>query len=230
MKKNTLKLFFAAAFTFIFALSNFNEASANTLVNSCTYDLSSYTLKESDLESNNGSKIYDVIDFEKAAVDNNIPLELDGKEIMGISIYLPESNDVIEDADSLPNFTTFAGPPSIKVTNTGQVCGVELIRSSYFPAGNAKMEINQKVRAQLSANVKVDLSVISAALGFDVSKEYMVTETWSDKVPAGQTWNVVANPTYLSKQYDVYRDGKRTGDGTALKPIGVCFGVIKYKD
>lgn len=229
MKKNTFKLIFAFAFAFAFALSNFSNASANTLVKDpCTYDYSNYNLQESNSYSINGNPTYDILDFEKAAVDNNIPLEKEGKELVGISVIFP-NNEVIEEDKSLPNFQTFAASEKVTVTTTSEGCGLEVIRSSWYPAGKATVTIKDQVTAKYTTSVSFDFSLIKAAVGFDMTNKYNVSDEWSGTVPKGEQWNIIASPTFLIKQFDMFRDGKNVGSGTAYKPIGVCFTVVKYK-
>lgn len=121
----------------------------------------------------------------------------------------------------------------IQITGTGQACGDEVLRNSYYygPA-TATMKVSESVSAKWSTNVGISASVVNAGVGFDVTKSYTVNYSYSINVPPGYMAEIIAHPVYDVVTFDVWYDPiignpYKTGSGDAMKPIGVCF--VQYR-
>lgn len=231
MNKITSK-FFASIAVLSLVLGSFgltNAHASTTEVESfkpCVADFSDYEKQQSEIiTSDSGNIVYEVKDLDRAAEELNIPLEQDGEQLVSLAYaYTAQEQE----------------PPAIapralylKITHTGEACGQELIRSSYYQGpSTAKMSISEGVTAQWSTNFEVDAQVVSSAVGFTVTKNFTVTDDYTIAVPAGKTYNIKAYPIYLVKNFEIWNDpiiGWDTlkGSGYASKPIGVCFAVYK---
>lgn len=120
----------------------------------------------------------------------------------------------------------------VTVTSRSEACGTTQIRRSTVPGpSDYTMTVSEKVTASFSANVGVSAEVVSAGVGFTVTDEFAVSDSYKVSVPSGATWTVVAYPNLDVYRFDVYEPlllgHQKTGSGTALKPVGVCFVVWK---
>ena len=221
-------LVFGFLLTLIFNSFGFSaEAQGNTNEESpCVADFSSFDKQESKIiESNSGNTVYEIKDLEQAASELNIPTETDDGTLVSLAYsYTPQE---VEPPIIMP-FSLY-----IKVTDSGEACGTEVIRSSYYPGpSKPTMTISEKVSATFSSDVSVSASVITAGVGFSVTKEFAVSDSYSISVPAGENYNIKARPIYLIKNFEVWNDptigwDTKKGSGYAKKPIGVCFAVYK---
>lgn len=127
------------------------------------------------------------------------------------------------------DYSTLAtGDKYAKKTSSGEVCLLNVLRSSYYPAGNAKMIVSEKVAATVSANAEISAVALSASLGYSVTNEFLVSDEYSTVVPAGKTLNISAYPINIATTFDIYQErflisDKLIGSGTAYRPVGVCF-------
>lgn len=117
----------------------------------------------------------------------------------------------------------------IQITGTGEACGVEVLRDSYYPGpATGTMNVAESVPAKWSANVGISTSVVNAGVGFDVTKTYKVSDSHSIHAPSGYIAELIAYPIYYVVTFDVWYDPMigdpyKTGFGDAMKPIGVYF-------
>ncbi|MFH8698531.1 hypothetical protein [Streptomyces chartreusis] len=86
----------------------------------------------------------------------------------------------------------------------------------------------------LSKHIDASKGVISAGVGWDVSKSRSITVSGSKEVPRGKHGTLTAFVKYSGKKFDVQAMLVPRGDKwisqrnkTAYKPIGVCF---KYSE
>ncbi|MBB1256543.1 hypothetical protein H3146_24800 [Streptomyces sp. OF3] len=103
----------------------------------------------------------------------------------------------------------------------GQRCGLDLIRQV---SGNGPqtltLSISESVSSQWSASVSISAKKVTAGVGFNVTKSFTVTQGTSYSVPKGKYGSIAAYPLY-----DVYsfKTAAPSGQGWAMKPVGVCF-------
>lgn len=101
------------------------------------------------------------------------------------------------------------------------------------------LDVSKSVSTQLSTtmNFSNKNSILSGALGFNVTKSYTVTNKNSYLVPNNKKGGVMeAYPTMMEKTFDIYQkdipirgDGyKKRGTGFATKAVGVYFKVWTY--
>lgn len=217
-------------FTLVFNLGKESAFAAETESvnqNPCVTDFSSYKKQKSKIiKSETGNTVYEIQNFKQAAEELNVPLNQDGEELIGLAYSYTKQPEVLEP-------TVSASGVYLKITSTGEACGQEIIRSSYYKGpSTATMSISQGISASFSANVSVDSEVVSSGVGFSVTDTFTVTDSYSVNVPSGYTYNIKARPIYLVKNYDIWNDpfigwDYQLGSGYAMKPVGVCFALYK---
>ncbi|WP_431043742.1 hypothetical protein ACQUSR_18875 [Streptomyces sp. P1-3] len=123
--------------------------------------------------------------------------------------------------------STVARASGTKLKNVeyvGERCGLTKIGKT---SGQGKttlvLTVSKAVSAEVSADVKVEVGVVSAGVGFKVNRTYTVENQTRFEVPKGKYGYVEAYPLYDQYTFKVYKDGKKKGDGYAMKPVGVCF-------
>ncbi|WP_406003894.1 hypothetical protein [Streptomyces sp. NBC_00829] len=114
----------------------------------------------------------------------------------------------------------------VKITDKkyqGQKCGTGLLQQT---SGRGKttlvMTVSKSVSTEWKSEAKIDASVVSAGIGFSVTKSYTVENQTRYEVPKGKFGTVQAYPLY-----DLYTFNAKILDmkksGWAMKPVGVCF-------
>ncbi|WP_327230214.1 hypothetical protein [Streptomyces murinus] len=117
----------------------------------------------------------------------------------------------------------------INVRSLGTSCGKTPIAEA---SGRGKMTLRidqtESVSTSLSANINVTKGVVSAGVGWDVTKSRSITVSGSKEVPSGKYGTLKAYAKYSGKKFDA--QGTNGGswmtvghNQTAYKPIGVCF-------
>ncbi|MGE7625204.1 hypothetical protein ACQKMD_19925 [Viridibacillus sp. NPDC096237] len=174
----------------------------------------------------NNNRVHEVQNVEEFAKENNIPLEKDGKELSEITISYTNNNypnNLIN--ESITPFAT--AEYYVTVVRTSETCGLETLRSSYYPEGPGTMTVSETVATNISVSATLDYKIISGSLGYDVTKSYTVSDSKTINVPKGKTWNLVARPMFETKEFTVKRNNKSYATGDSSKPIGVCFSIYK---
>lgn len=236
--KRCFKLLISISFIIVLVMTNFESTYAKAITedDDCVSDFSGYEKVESNtIESNSGNTVYEVKDLEKVAKERNIPMEKDGMELVAVAFSYtdPELSGSDNIDEFVPNmqdnyFNTLAATATkIKVTSSGETCGANPLRSSYYPQGKAKMTIKEGVKSTKTASVSVSAKIVSAGVGFEIGKSFSVSDSYSVTVPKGKIYNIVARPMFLAKNFKVLAGSVSIGTGVALKPIGVCFTLYK---
>ncbi|WP_217212405.1 hypothetical protein [Streptomyces sp. AC550_RSS872] len=121
----------------------------------------------------------------------------------------------------------------INVRSLPSKCGKTPIATA---EGKGKMTLRiddtRSAGSVLSRNIEASNGVISAGVGWDVSKSHSITVSGSKEVPRGKYGTLQAYVKYSGKKFDVQQmigvDWWTFQTGmTAYKPIGVCF---KYSE
>ncbi|MFD9973404.1 hypothetical protein ACFWZR_03695 [Streptomyces sp. NPDC059017] len=110
----------------------------------------------------------------------------------------------------------------------GQSCGTKVIQQI---SGRGKttlvLTVEKKVEATVKKEVAVEVGMISAGMGFDVTKSYAVSNQTRYEVPKGKFGTVQAYPLYdqyIGNVYEGTSGSWPTGKKVyAYKPVGVCF-------
>lgn len=94
------------------------------------------------------------------------------------------------------------------------------------------MSFTRSASNTYSANVGVTAQVVTAGVGFDVSKTRSVNYSQSVNVPSGQRWQIDARNRFNRKSYDVWWDpwigsNSYKGSGTADDYFGVFYYTWK---
>ncbi len=179
--------------------------------------------------SQSGNKVVEITDLEfLKRLETSVPGPK-GKKLVGVSIAYTQAQE-----SSLPGDRPVVTPQLgtgyyLKNITTSEARGTEIIRQSTFKGpSTATMSIKQGVSATWSSNTNISAETVSAALGFNVTKSYEVTDTYQIQVPAGKTYTIIARPYYKVYNFEVWYDpligwDSKVGYGYAAKPVGVCF-------
>ncbi|MFI6402971.1 hypothetical protein [Streptomyces sp. NPDC050548] len=117
----------------------------------------------------------------------------------------------------------------INVHSIGTACGKQVIASA---SGRGRMTLRiddtRSVGTVLSKHIEASKGVISAGVGWDVTKSHSITVSGAKEVPSGKYGTLDAYTKYAVKKFDVqeYLDGYTftiQKGKKAYKPIGVCF-------
>ncbi|NUS75416.1 MAG: hypothetical protein HOV70_04350 [Streptomyces sp.] len=119
----------------------------------------------------------------------------------------------------------------VNVRSLGTKCGKTAIAMA---SGEGKMTLRidetQTKGTVLSKHIEASKGVISAGVGWDVTKSRSITVSGSKEVPSGKYGTLTAYVKYSGKKFDVQARLVPEGnewilqrDKTAYKPIGVCF-------
>ncbi|WDV47524.1 hypothetical protein PV797_07535 [Clostridiaceae bacterium M8S5] len=87
---------------------------------------------------------------------------------------------------------------------------------------------SESVSATFSTNAGISASSISAGIGFSVTDSTTKQKTFRTSVSAGKKLNVKVYGNYKKYTFDVYKNDKKDGTGTAYKPIGLYFRQFTY--
>lgn len=124
------------------------------------------------------------------------------------------------------------GSVYIKVKSSTNACSSESFRESFYEPPGGEMIVEESFSATYSSDVKVDAEIISAGVGFSVTKSYKVSDKQKVSVPYGQTGVIRAYHYYRMVKFDVMESGwfsdSKIGEGYALQPIGVCFRAFTF--
>lgn len=224
----------------IILITNLQTVSANTNTtmknNPCAVELEKYNAKQSSIiQSNSGNIVYEIENSTELAKELNIPLENENGQTLHSIAYSYTNpiengieNTIIPESKSI--FSTY----TIDVTSTGESCGAEVIRSSYYEEGEANMVVEETIKASFNVNVGFGLetSLISSNVGFNVESSYTVKDSYTTVVPKGKIYNIKARTIFNNVNFNVIKDpligsNKIVGTGVASKPIGVCFLLYK---
>ncbi|MFJ2774356.1 hypothetical protein [Streptomyces sp. NPDC087300] len=111
-----------------------------------------------------------------------------------------------------------------KVKYQGELCGLRKIQKT---SGRGKttlvMTVSKSVSSEVSTEVGIDYKIVSAAVGFKVTKSYTVEDQTRFEVPKNKFGYIEAYPLYDKYTFSIYKGTKKKGEGTALRPVGVCF-------
>ncbi|MBH1938950.1 hypothetical protein I5Q34_32615 [Streptomyces sp. AV19] len=116
-----------------------------------------------------------------------------------------------------------AAAPSLArsgVTDMGESCGTNVIQKT---SGSGKttlvMTVSKEVAVQKSASGGVDWGIVSAQVGFSVTRTYKVENQTRFEVPRGKYGTIEAYPLYHHYRVNL----PIAGYAEIYKPIGVCF-------
>lgn len=204
-----------------------SEPLAPTHVNSCDKLLDSVSVEEVErtvsLENNTETikitnqdivkKYIEENDFEKPS--NLIPAEL--------TFVRSLSNE-----NNQNNYSQSLAPASYYLKNktATSACGSSVLKKVSGNSGSLTLSFSSKIAASWNTSVGVSASVVSAGVGFNVSAEYSVTQ--SNTIDTnGRYAEIRAYAEYTGYRFDVWESGwfgdKKVGNGTALRPVGICF-------
>lgn len=108
----------------------------------------------------------------------------------------------------------------------------QLLHSSTYRYPGGSMTVEEEISASVHGDFGVSVDILTASLGFDVTKTYRVKDTHNIEVPKGQMRTLDAYVKLHKYTYNVWRKKsfstnsyKKLGRGMALRPVGVTFVV-----
>lgn len=147
-------------------------------------------------------------------------------QVKDVTIYIPEipvERPLNLNADEIKAL----GSVYIKPTSETNACASSSFRETYYDPPEGEMVVTESFEASFSTNVDVSAEIISAGVGFSVTRSYSVSDKQKIIVPSGRVGLIKAYEYYRLVRFDVMEKGffgdKKIGDGYALKPIGICF-------
>ena len=114
----------------------------------------------------------------------------------------------------------------VNPVSNGEICGLKVIdyTSANGPAKLA-LEVSKSVATEVSTSVGVDVQVVSAGVGFNVTESVTVTNKIEIEVAKGEFGEIYAFPLFESISFEIV--GSERGTGHVLRPMGVCFSPIR---
>lgn len=152
--------------------------------------------------------------------------DLDPSEITQIEfVYFEEDNLKSKIENIIPAAYDYY---YVKVTRTGGSCGAKSIwTTSGWGPGPISQSQTYSISANFSASIGITKDIVSAGVGFDVGREYSITDSKELPLEAGQYGEIISYPMYRVHSFDIYEKGlfkdKLVGDGHANEPNGICF-------
>ena len=210
---------------------SFADSSSDLLetsnLNSCDKLLDSVSVEELErtvsLENNTETiKIKNSDLVKKIVEENNFekPSNLLPSELTFVRSLSKENNQ--------SDFSQSLAPASYYLKNktATSACGSSVLKKVSGNSGSLTLSFSSKIAATWNASVGVSASVVSAGVGFNVSAEYSVTQ--SNTIDTnGRYAEIRAYAEYTGYRFDVWESGwfgdKKVGNGTALRPVGICF-------
>lgn len=233
MKSKFLKPMFSFLLAFLLLLQGSVTAIASSESSSlgCTAlsDALNNAQESKVITSKNGTNVLEITDpkvLEK--LESSVPRP-EGKKLVGVAIAYSQSHN-----PSLLNDGPVLTPQALtgyylKNITSSVACGADTIRqSTYKGPATATMTVTERLSATWSTNTGISASVVSAELGFEVTEEHEVSDSYQIQVPSGKTYTIVARPFFRTYNFEVwydplFGDDYKAGSGYALKPVGVCF-------
>ncbi|GAC41705.1 hypothetical protein [Paenibacillus popilliae] len=176
-------------------------------------------------------KVIKVSDVEEYAKKMGITLPSPHVEIFHISPIM----EMPTPANNSPHAKRWVGELYLKnVEGPREGCGQVMIRNSYYEYPGGSMSVfSENVQASYGGSASVPAEIISAAVNFNVSESFSVSDTQDVQIPYGKKANIKAYPMVNIWKFDVYEkdifsDSYQQGTGWAEKLSGVCFSVIIY--
>ncbi|MCP3776569.1 restriction endonuclease, partial [Paenibacillus sp. MZ04-78.2] len=119
----------------------------------------------------------------------------------------------------------------IQVEGPRRVCGIHVLRRDNLVYPGGKMSFTKSVATSITGTVTVDAQIVSAAVGFNVTQTYTVTDEQTVTIsPNYSRAEVSAYANYDIWQYDIYKKrifwDSKEGYGSVSKPVGVCFNIV----
>ncbi|MCP3775100.1 restriction endonuclease [Paenibacillus sp. MZ04-78.2] len=110
-------------------------------------------------------------------------------------------------------------------------CGIHALRRDNLVYPGGEMSFTDSVAASITGTVTVDAQIVSAAVGFNVTQTFSVTDKQTVTIPSNYSRaEVSAYANYDIWQYDIYKKGifwdSKEGYGSVSKPVGVCFNIV----
>ncbi|GLI09646.1 hypothetical protein YDYSG_56780 [Paenibacillus tyrfis] len=110
-------------------------------------------------------------------------------------------------------------------------CGIHPLRRDNLVYPGGKMSFTESVATSITGTVTVSAEIVSAAVGFNVTQTFTVTDEQNVTIPpAYSRAEVTAYANLDIWQYDIYKKGwfsdSYEGYGAVSKPVGVCFNIV----
>ncbi|GAA0390354.1 restriction endonuclease [Paenibacillus motobuensis] len=189
---------------------------------------------EYDENGNPIKKIVSIKDTEKYAESQGFTLPSPDAEI---ELIFP-INTIINDNqayETTSSISPLAGNDFYikKVSGPTKACGSNVIRRSIYSAPGGTMTVSEGISASFSASVNISAAVVSAGVNFSVTSSFNVSDSQTVSIPSGKSSaEVTARPILDVYSFEIWEKDlffdDYVGNGSAYKPVGVCFQVVYY--
>lgn len=171
----------------------------------------------------NGTTTYEVKNAKEIAESKNIEYNQDVK--VNVTLF----NDS-KDYQEIQNIQPKLFEKIYNIKGPYNNCGAKAITqndayNSSNKTVNKSIALTGGVENSFSANVGIKADIVSASLGFDVTKSWTMTDTTTVNLEPYERVTVVAYPLRQTYTYDIKRFNSKIGTGEANKITGFCTVV-----
>lgn len=116
----------------------------------------------------------------------------------------------------------------------GTVCGLQVIQRTSGPGpGTLTISVTNTVSNSFISTVTISASIVSAAVGFNVTETESITDSYTMDVPLGEIGYIEAHPYLDIYSFEVWDNpwywwGSKVGEGEAYRVSGICFVSWTY--
>ncbi|MGG1664553.1 hypothetical protein [Brevibacillus sp. NRS-1366] len=226
------KILLTAALLFT-GQSSLAEAKSNDKPTNCSKSFDIRTLKHTETTDKNGNRIIKIQEPEKFINEMGYKKPHPDAVPLEVTIVEPAESQTFEKNNTLAG----SRDPYVQVTRVYDTCGSEKIASTSKRGNGTPLEliVQQLESASYNSSVNIDTSIISAGVGYNVTQQYSVSsKEIYNTANDGKMYIIDAYAKNKSQDFDVYEwssifyTHRKTGTGSAHKPIGACFAAWYY--
>lgn len=246
MKKTLLMIL---VLSLVFTINVFANLNVQEDLDQNDQDVINY-LDQSNLSSrNNGKVLTRTAEYTEYIITNPkiIKRELEkdnivvpkGKTVKSITTVVPNMDRSDNDSMSFEKSTTDMAQ-SAGLFSTYVVKNVSDLGSLWYfpsrvlhvtsggPGGTISQEVSEGISAEFSCSVGVEAEVVSAEVGFSVTKEFSISDSYEKDLDANQEGMIKSWTYYNKKSFEVWKNPLIGSDeylttGYAYRPTGVRF-------
>ena len=176
-------------------------------------------------------------DLQKIAETENLNIP-EGYHLESVETFIYTDNDSLTDSSASQNTTEIVSNQGIiyniknvKDNGDGFYYSSEYDSDWFYGPATVSEEYSRTNSVKMSVNVNVTNSVITGAVGYDVTKTFTNKKTFSTTVASGKKVNVKVHTNYKKTTFDIYN--KVTGNcaqsgAYTMKPVGLIFKQYTY--
>ena len=183
------------------------------------------------------STITDPSDLQQIAEAENLNIP-EGYHLESVKTFIYTDNDSLTDSFTSQNTNEIISTrgiiyniKNVKDKGDGFYYSSEYDSDWFYGPATVSEEYSRTDSVKMSVNVNVTNSVITGAVGYDVTKTFTNKKTFSTTVASGKKVNVKIHTNYKKTTFDIYN--KVTGNcvqsgAYTMKPVGLIFKQYTY--